>query len=42
MGKPKFTVDVMIVPGPVGGKVDDIQTASVTLVCIGQPVKATW
>lgn len=42
VGKPKFTVDVMIVPGPVGGKVDDIQTASVTLVCIGQPVKATW
>lgn len=42
VGKPKFTVDVIIAPGPVGGKVDEMQTASVTLVCVGQPVKSTW
>ena len=41
-GKPKFTIDAIIKPGPIGGKVHELQTASVTLVCSGQPVSGTW
>lgn len=42
VGKPKFTFDVMITPGPIGGKVNEVQTSTVTLAVIGQPVKATY
>lgn len=41
-GKPKVTIDAIIKPGPIGGKVDELQTASVTLVCVGQPVWGVW
>lgn len=42
VGKPKFTIDAIIQPGPIGGAVDEMQTGTVTLACVGQPVKATW
>lgn len=42
VGKPKFTFDVMITPGPIGGKVNEVQLSTVTLAVIGQPVKATY
>lgn len=35
---PKFAANVLIVPGAVGGKIDDSGTASVTLEIVGQPV----
>lgn len=35
---PKFAATVLIVPGAVGGKIDDSATASVTLEIVGQPV----
>ena len=41
-GKPKCTIDVVLAPGPIGGSVDEMQTASVTLSCNGQPVWTVW
>lgn len=41
-GKPKYTIDVTILPGPLGGDVDKPMTGSVALPCTGQPVPATW
>lgn len=38
-GSPIFTVDLMIAPGPIGGDVNTVQTAQVTLGCVGAPVK---
>lgn len=42
VGLPKVTIDAIIKPGPFGGKVDELQTASVTLVCDGQPAWSVW
>lgn len=38
-GSPIFTVSAIIVPGPIGGKVNTVQLAEVTLGVVGQPVK---
>ena len=35
---PKFTVDVVVTPGQIGGAIDAIGTQSVTLGVIGKPV----
>lgn len=40
-GDPVFTVDVMIAPGPIGGAVNTVQVGTVTLGCVGAPVKST-
>lgn len=40
-GDPIFTVDVMIAPGPIGGAVNTVQVGTVTLGCVGEPVKST-
>jgi hypothetical protein len=42
VGKPKFTFDVMISPGQIGGQVNTVQLGSVQLGVIGQPVKSAW
>lgn len=39
-GKPIFTVDLMIAPGDIGGDVNTVQTATVTMGCVGAPVKS--
>jgi hypothetical protein len=39
-GKPLFTATLLIVPGPIGGAVNAVQTATVTMGVIGQPVKS--
>ena len=36
---PTYTIDVIIVPGPIGGQVDTIAVGSVTLPAIGQPIR---
>lgn len=41
-GKPKYTIDVIVQPGPIGGKVDEMMLGNVSLPCIGQPVRTTW
>lgn len=38
-GKPVFTAEVMIAPGPIGGDVNTVQTGSVTMGVVGTPVK---
>lgn len=38
-GKPIFTATLLIVPGPIGGVVNTVQTGTVTMGVIGQPVK---
>jgi hypothetical protein len=38
-GNPIFTATIMIVPGPIGGDVNTVQVAEVTLGVIGVPVK---
>lgn len=38
-GKPVFTVDVYIVPMPIGGKINSFLEATVTMGCAGAPVK---
>ena len=38
-GKPIFTATLLIVPGPIGGSVNSVQTGTVTMGVIGQPVK---
>lgn len=35
-----ITVDVLIVPGPIGGAVDTVAVGSVSLPCNGQPVRS--
>lgn len=40
-GKPIFTATVIIVPGPIGGDVNTVQTGQVTLPVVGAPVKTT-
>ncbi len=37
-GGPSFTADVLIVPGAIGGAVNAVATASVTLPVVGAPV----
>lgn len=39
VGDPVFTVDAVIVPGPIGGPANTTAVGSVTLQVIGQPVK---
>jgi hypothetical protein len=36
-GKKRFTATVTIVPGPIGGKVNDVAVGSVTLAVTGAP-----
>lgn len=36
---PTYTVDALIVPGPIGGSLDQVATGSVSLNCNGQPVR---
>jgi hypothetical protein len=38
-GKPIFTATIIIVPGPIGGAVNTVQTGTVTMGVIGQVVK---
>ncbi|KAA9105007.1 hypothetical protein [Microbacterium rhizomatis] len=38
---PTFTITAVIQPGAIGGALDTVATASVTLQCVGQPVLAT-
>lgn len=38
-GKPSFAATVICVPGDIGGDVDTVQVATVTLGVIGAPVK---
>lgn len=38
-GKPIFTASIIIVPGPIGGPVNTVQTGTVTMGVIGQVVK---
>jgi hypothetical protein len=38
---PTFTVTVFIVPGTIGGAVDGVATASVTLAVVGKPEQTT-
>ena len=38
-GAPIFTATLMIVPGPIGGDVNTVQVAEVTLGVVGVPVK---
>lgn len=38
-GSPIITASLIIVPGPIGGKVNTVQLGTVTLGCIGAPVK---
>lgn len=40
-GSPVFTADVMIAPGPIGGDVNTVQSATVTLGVVGTPAKST-
>jgi hypothetical protein len=40
-GSPIFTLSAIIVPGPIGGKVNTVQLATVTLGVVGVPVKTT-
>lgn len=37
---PTYTIDVLIVPGPIGGDVDKIAVGSVTLDAATQPVRS--
>lgn len=39
VGKPSFAANVIIAPGDIGGDVNTVQTASVTLGVIGTPAK---
>jgi hypothetical protein len=39
-GKSTFTITATIVPGPIGGQVNEFATSTVSLPCTGQPVKA--
>lgn len=36
---PIFTVELIIVPGPIGGAVNTVQTGTVTMGVVGQPAK---
>ncbi len=36
---PLYTIDVLILPGPIGGQLDQLATGSVSLPCNGQPVR---
>ncbi|MDU0367674.1 hypothetical protein RWH45_10635 [Microbacterium sp. KSW4-17] len=38
-GMATYTIDALIVPGPIGGSVDQIATGSVSLPCNGAPVR---
>lgn len=38
-GKPSFAATLIIAPGPIGGDVNTVQVATVTLGVIGAPVK---
>ena len=38
-GSPIFTAEIMIAPGPIGGDVNTVQAATVTLGVVGAPVK---
>lgn len=40
-GSPIFTVDLFIAPGQIGGDVNTVATATVTMGCAGAPVKST-
>lgn len=40
-GSPIFTATLIIVPGPIGGTVNTVQTGTVTMGVIGSPVKTT-
>lgn len=37
---PTFTIDALMVPGSIGGSVDTVAVASVSLPCNGQPVRS--
>lgn len=37
---PTYTIDALIIPGSIGGAVDQIATGSVSLPCNGQPVRS--
>ena len=37
---PTYTIDALIVPGPIGGALDQVATGSVSLPCNGQPVRS--
>lgn len=39
-GKPVFTAELMIAPGPIGGDVNTVQVGSVTMGVVGEPVKS--
>lgn len=41
VGNPIFTASLIIVPGPIGGDVNTVQVAEVTLGVVGIPVKTT-
>lgn len=36
---PTYTVDVLIVPGKIGGDLDTVATADVSMPCNGQPIR---
>lgn len=38
-GKPIFTATLMIAPPPIGGAINAVQTASITMGVVGAPVK---
>ena len=38
-GSTTFTVDVIIAPGPIGGEVNTVQTGSVSMGVVGEPVR---
>lgn len=40
-GKKTFTITATIVPGPIGGQVNEYADASVSLPCTGQPLPAS-
>lgn len=40
-GMPIFTAELMIAPPPIGGDVNTVQVASVTMGVVGAPVKTT-
>lgn len=38
---PTFTINVVCLPGPIGGELNTVATGDVSLPCEGQPVKTT-
>ncbi len=40
-GDPTFTATVIIAPGPIGGAVNTVQTGTVTMGVVGEPVRGT-